>query len=350
MLSISIFLLYHAVVWNLFNAKLLDVQEPNYIGDLSRTGYQLKSIHYRATNTSLSKTHINFSQWKGEEIDILTIGDSFSNGAGKGENSYYQDFIASDYNLTVMNINPSLFGENYLEAIASLLSSGLLEEINPKAVIVESVGRYSLGRFAKSINWDQNWTRDEIFNDLKKSRWGGNKPKTSFITTANYHFLLYNFYYHFSVNAFDYSDVYKFTLSKPMFTVQTPSTLLLCEHDITFLNGITSRDISIMNDNFNHLADLLAQKNIRLFTMIAVDKYDLYYDYIVDNPYGKNTLFEQIRPMQRRYAFIDTKAILSPYIAKGTKDIYYADDTHWSNLASKEIVRQTNFPKIITNK
>ncbi len=337
-----VFILYHAIIWFSLTSKLLNVPAPYKVGDLARIGYQLPSIHLRIRKETLPKKHLEFPQWKGEKIDIITIGDSFSNGGASGENPYYQDFIASDCNLTVMNINPSLFGENYLEATVALLSSGLLEEINPKVVLIESVGRYTLGRFAKPIQWNQKFSRNELFADLKNGKWGDGKPhqeNISFISTANYKLPLYNLYYQFSPNALGYSNTYKLPLSKPLFSVKAASTLLVFQHDITSLGGITPNSVTLMNNNFNHLGDLLAAKNIQLITMIAVDKYDLYHDWISHNPYGKNTLFDQLRPMQKHYTFIDTKAILSPYVAKETKDIYYADDTHWSNKASDLVAR-----------
>jgi len=346
LIVIGIFLFYHAVIWHRYTSKLLDIQKPNHIGDLARIGYQLSSIHSRIQSETLPKKHLEFSQWKGENIDILTIGDSFSNGGGGGENPYYQDFIASDCNLTVMNINPSLFGENYLKATAALLSSGLLEKINPKAVLIESVERYTLGRFSKPIQWDQNFSQEQLFNDLKKGQWGDGKPPKediSFISIANYKLPLYNLYYQFTPNAFGYSNTYKLSLSKPMFTVKAASTLLIFEHDITSLGGVTREGVTSMNDNFNHLASLLASKNIQLIYMIAVDKYDLYEPYIARNPYGENPLFDLLRPMKKNYIFIDTKAILSQHIDKGEKNIFYSDDTHWSNKASEKIANDPIF-------
>jgi len=342
--ALSIFVLYHAAVWFSLTSKLLDVPAPYQVGDLARIGYQLSSVHLRTNQDTLAHKHIEFSQWKGQSVDIVTIGDSFSNGGAGGENRYYQDHIASKYKCTVLNINPSLFGENYLEAVTALLISGLLEEINPKAVLIESVGRYTMGRFAKPIRWDQNVTRDALYNDLKNGKWGDGKPKKediSFISTANYKLPLYNLYYQFSPNAFDYSNAYRLPLTQPMFNVKAASTLLAFEHDITSLGVITPESVALMNDNFNRLADLLAAKNIKLVYMIAVDKYDLYHDYIARNTFGKNPLFDLLRPMEKRYGFIDTKMILQKEVQKGVKDIYYADDTHWSNIASKVVFDNT---------
>lgn len=351
--AIGIFISYHAILWTFFTSKLLNIEPPHHIGDLARIGYQVSSIHPRVTAVTLPKKHIEFSAWKGEPIDIITIGDSFSNGGAGGTNSYYQDYIATRYGYSVMNINPSLFGENSIEAISALQQSGLIDEIKPKAILIESVGRYVISRFAKPMNWEQNITREAIYKDLNAGQWGEGKPhkeKQYFITTANYKLPLYNFYYLFSPNALNYSDVYKLPLSKPFFNVKHSSTLLAYQDDIGSIAGVTPDKVATVNDNFNHLSDLLKAKNIHLFFMISVDKYDLYHDYILNNPYDSNPLFDLLRPSKKRYTFIDTKAILSAEIQKGQKDIFFADDTHWSNLASESVVQQTHFPEEITKK
>ncbi len=340
----AFFILYHATVWFLMTSKLLD-PAPYRVGDLARLGYQIPSVHPRILKDTLPKKCIDFSEWRGEPIDILTFGDSFSNGGGVGENPYYQDFMVSHYNCRVMNIRPSMFGENYLDAIVALYQSGLLEEIHPKAVLIESIERHALNRLSNPIRWDLHITRNELYTHLKKVKGRASRklPHSeglkAFITTANYHFPLYNFYYQFSPNAFGYSQVYKLPLTKPFFSVAAGSTLLVHTSDIISLKKVTPERVSLMNDNFNYLADLLALQQMQLIFMPAVDKYDLYQEYLTDKSYGKNPFFDLLRPMNKRYVFIDTKAILTPYIDKGVKDMYYGDDTHWSNLASEAVVQ-----------
>lgn len=344
-----IFLIYHAIVWSLYTSKLLDVQNPYHVGDLARIGYQPSSIYYRKTIDTLPKKHIEFSQWHGESIDILTIGDSFSNGGAGGKNSFYQDYIASKYNYNVMNINIPMFDDNYLEAIVNLYNSGLLDAIKPKAILIESVGRYVPARFSNSIQWDKNSSNKTLYNNLIHGKWGDGKPQKQeihFVTTANYKLPLYNLYYKFSPNAFHYSEVYKIPLFKSLFNVQAGSTLLIYDQDISCAKNITQKNVFNANQNLNHLAAILKSKDINLFVMIAVDKYDLYYDYIVDKSYPKNSLFNLIRPMEKQYKFVDTKAILTEQLMKEKKDVYYADDTHWSNIASEAIANSEVFKRV----
>ena len=80
-----------------------------------------------------------------EHFDVLTIGDSFSNGGG---GNYYQDYLADRYGLRVLNVPCEAFGDgNALSILYALQQTGYLAEISPRFVIVESVEHYLADRF-----------------------------------------------------------------------------------------------------------------------------------------------------------------------------------------------------------
>ena len=82
--------------------------------------------------------------------------------------------------------------------------------------------------------------------------------------------------------------------------------------------------------------------------MPAVDKYDLYFSFIQDNPFSENNLFKYLRKADKKYYLVDTKQILFNEIKNNEKDIFYADDTHWSYKASEAIVKSDLFKKLFT--
>ena len=98
-----------------------------------------------------------------------------------------------------------------------------------------------------------------------------------------------------------------------------------------------------MNDNLNLLSKKFKEKGIIFYFMPAVDKYDLYSKYIIDNNYPESTFFEKLRPLKKDYRFIDTKTILLKELQKGEKDVFYSDDTHWSYKASEAIFKKIKF-------
>ena len=91
------------------------------------------------------------------------------------------------------------------------------------------------------------------------------------------------------------------------------------------------------------------EKGVRLLVMIAADKYDIYQNHIVDNPFPVKTNNEDIeRIIGRRTSLLLTKRCLLPFIDKEEKDIYMFNDTHWSYKASK-IIADELYQRITRN-
>lgn len=332
LLVMILFLSFHYLVWNIFTYKILD-PKPYTIGDLARISYQLDSIHNRIDKADLSKTHITYKDLN-NKIDVITIGDSFSNGAAGGKNSYYQDYISNTYNLNVMNISNLDAKYSFIETINALINNGWIQKINPKIIIIETVGRKFYEHYARDQDLEiklGNNFEEKLYNQ----KWRDDIPIPSIINTANYKVLLYSLLYKFKINAKD--SVYKFDLTKDLFSVKNKNSLLIYEEDIKNLEYFTDSNIDKINNNFNYLDNRLKNIGIKLFVMPAVDKYDLYYPLIKDNYFNENKLFEYLRSVDKNYYLIDTKEILQEALLKNEIDIFYADDTHWSYKASEII-------------
>ena len=341
----SVFLAFHGLVWGLWTSDLLAARKPYYAGDLARIGYLKKSLDLRSTEITLPKRHIDGSEWDGTKVDLITIGDSFSNGGGQGENPFYQDYIASLHDLKVLNVQWISEEHNYVETIMAWLQTGLLDLAQPKAVLIQTIERQVIKRFARPMNWDQSISLESLRDNVANREWGTEFPVTEdirFINTANYRAVLYNLLYSFSPNALGYSKVFKHSLSTPLFSVDDESTLLVFKKDIERIDKVNEESVAMMNANFNKLATTLSKKGIKLYILIAPDKYDLYQKYIVDNPHPRNRLFEYLEPLSKNYKYIDAKGILVPLLEKGEKDVYFADDTHWSSKASEAIAHHVD--------
>ena len=72
--------------------------------------------------------------------------------------------------------------------------------------------------------------------------------------------------------------------------------------------------------------------------MPVVDKYDLYSPFIKEKQYEASQFFELLRPLEKDYVFIDSKAKLEPLVQEGQKDIFYVDDTHWTYRAAEAVL------------
>lgn len=336
-LTMILFISYHLVIWFFFTSKVLDPKNNTSIGDLGRMSYQTQMLHNRELKYTLDKSHIYKDTYKEQKIDILTIGDSFSRGGGGGTNPYYQDFISTKYNKNILNIAP--YGKyNSLETIISLYNSGELERLKPKIIIVESVVRITPKRYGEKLNMNISDAKLIVQSKFLSPEI---LPSVYLINTANYKLPFYSIKYHFNNNAF--KNVYKFDLTKKLFTKNNGKKVLIYKDDIALISQFTIKNIETINSNFNKVAKLLQELNIKLFFMPAPDKYDLYSNFIVDNKYQKNPFFDTIRELDKEYIFIDTKSILLKLLDNGVKDVYWIDDTHWTQKASEAISKDKVF-------
>lgn len=332
-----IFVSYHAVVWFFFTSKIFNLDNNTSIGDLARMSYQVNMIDIRKLSYDLPKSFIYKKAYNNQKIDVITVGDSFSHGGGRGLNPYYQDYIASKYNVNVLNIEPLKY-DQFIETIIGLHNSGYLKEQKVKYIIVQSVERFAITRFAKKIDFN-NWKLETP--SITNKAFSVRHQKVLWINTGNYKFPYYDVMYQLKEHAKE--AVYKFKLSKELFS--NHKEMLVFHDDINSIPFITKEKVRQINTNFNKLAKLLRSDNIQLIFMPTTDKYDLYYEYIVDNKHPKNPFYDYIRPLSKDYIFIDEKEILRPMLERGKKDIYFVDDTHWSCNASAAIVNSEVFHK-----
>jgi len=345
-LFLIITFILHSLIWNLISKHVLLVDDMVYTGDLGRSTFKLDSIYPRPSYLNknaitLPKKHLSFNDIDGKNIDIITVGDSFSNAATQGQNPYYQDYIATINNCNVLNIPPSL---GIINTIIVLNNNGILDELKPKSIIIESVERLAIQRYSQTINFAQFQRKSKVIKTLKtqKNLYLGKDSEINIINNHNIKAIKYNM--QFLVNPYStYSNSNIVKLNRNFFTSKDENSLMFHKEDISSLSRTNKESINKLNDNLNKLAEVLSDKGIKLYFMPVVDKYNVYSKYIVNNPYPKSTFFEELRKLPKEYEFIDTKAILSKELEKGVKDLYYSDDTHWSYKASEAIFKKVRF-------
>lgn len=328
--TVFLFVVLNGLIWKTVTEDILTQKYSG--GDLARMGYLPGSKFRRNISNDLPKRHLDLVDYKGQKIDVITLGDSFSHGGGGGHNSFYQDYIASLDDLTVLNISPYK-DFDAITTVSMFLNNGYLDKLKPRIVLIESAERLSFDQMAKPVRFDLSIPQ-EILEGCKKFDHYFTLPKVSFINSGNLKYLQNIVYYKLSDHAF-FSEVYIGKLKQKMFTARDAERLLFLKYKY-----YPSREqLELMNDNLNRLSDRLQEKGIRLYFMPAVDKYTLYSDYLVKAKYQPSSYFEEFRRLPKKYEFIDTKALLSEEVKKGVQDIYYADDTHWGWKASEKIFK-----------
>lgn len=336
-LAISIFVIINLVIWNFFTKDILTNNSDKYTGDLSRMSYLSHLNFERKDLRTLDKKMLDTNSYNFEDIDMITIGDSFSNGGAGGENKYYQDYLATKLDLNILNLYNLPNSRNSLETIVYLYNSGFLEKTKVKYILIECVQWGIIDRFSFDLDTSKTISMDEIreiykFNTKDEEKRENLLPDVSFINTGNFKFITYNILYNFSDKAF-FSFVHKFKLNDYYFSLENKD-FIFYKNDVGYLRKISEDNLKTVNHNLNLLSNLLAKKDIKLIFMPAVNKYDLYYPYIVKNKYPKDSFFDIYRKLDKNYIFVDTKDILSKKVEEKEKDIFYIDDAHWSYKAS----------------
>lgn len=333
-----VFIIYHLTIYSVYTSKIFNIKDGYVVGDLSRISYQYDSVFLRKNENTLGVTHFYKDNYNNEEVDIVTLGDSFFNGGAGGKNSYIQDYIVkySGYKtLNIINYDPYI---SQIKVIEKLIDLGWFEQVKPKYFILEGVTRslYNKFDFKKEIELtDNNFLKNIVSPGQELFTY---TPSIPIISTANYKIPFYTFKYKVNENA--HKMVYKFNLSKSLFSVDSPKSLLVYDQDIENIKYFNDKTLKRVNQKINDLSLKLEKLGIELIFVIAVNKYDLYYDFIINKNYPKDTFLERFDKLNKNYLYVNTKKILQPLLEKGEKDIFYADDTHWSYKANDIIAQQ----------
>lgn len=343
-LLVIIFVGLNALIWFGWTRDITDPQRNG--GDLLRIGYILGHMSQRQNIDDLPKQHIRINQYKRQPVDMVTVGDSFSIGAGGGRNSYYQDYIASLQGLTVLNVPSNAFRGNEPETapivtLSKLINSGYLDVIKPKYLLLESVERFATQRLTKDFSLKATTTTAEIERSFQE--WQSVQRQTKnkisvfrFINNGNWKFIGNNVQYLFRDEAKG-STVIISKLNRHLFSSEPGNDLIFINEDVKNQRYSTPVSIVEANRNLNRLATLLKSKGITLVFMPVVDKFDLYEPYLQKHRYPRSIFFEELRKLPKEYLFIDTKEILVRCLEKGERDIFHEDNTHWTWKASQAI-------------
>ena len=311
------FTLFNFVVWNSYTYKLFSSENVT-VGDLARLSYTVDIISKRDNVNTVKKFHSSYSEDL-SKIDFITFGDSFSSGGGGGTNMFYQDLIADKYNLNVLELqfDPRL---SWIENVLVLLKLPEFKKIKPKYILLESVERYSVIRLSQTVNWNispDNRSKEFILLPREKEK----IPSLNFLHIANLKAPIFQMLYRFDENAF-FSKAYITKLESDFFTNKRGNDLVFYFEDLELLRYNQVKWISSLNDNLNQLSEKLQAEGIQLIFMPIVNKYTLYQDFVQSSDYPKSTFFEKLRKYEKKYIFVDTKAILSHALRLQTKDIF----------------------------
>jgi hypothetical protein len=132
-----------------------------------------------------------------------------------------------------------------------------------------------------------------------------------------------------------------------MFGGKQPGMLYFYKDDVNMGFDLSADQQQAIVYSYRQLINLAREKGVNLVLLIACDKYDLYQDFIIDNPYPTKTLNEDLEQWMAPEIdhFVFAKRVLHPFVDQGVKDVYLFNDTHWSPASSRLIAAEI-IPKL----
>lgn len=294
---------------------------PRLAGDLGRLAYIPFGLEYdemidsRLMKELLFETVNTTEELKNVHADVLTIGDSFSQQGVGG----YQNYLPG-HGVSVVNCFRDLY-DSPLQYAYNVLDAGIVDSTNIKVMVVEIGERDVAHRFS-------HFSTEKVEKPAPPSE-GKKKSSHSLLLRAR-DFVMYRYG--------GKSPVYVVDLDRDLFESDEPRKLYFYYNDIT--NGVTL-DETVRNkikDVFGMMSQMARQKGFELLFLVPVDKYDLYQDYIVDNPYPPKTYNEELKTILGDTPnVLLSKYCLKPLTDRGEKDVFIFTNTHWSYKAAEAV-------------
>lgn len=304
-------------------------------GDLLRMGnlYALGNYHDLLLNnlpseiqySHLSKIDLN----KKVNVDLLTIGDSYSEQGGYG----YQNILV-DKGVSVLHVDRFVSKENPLQTLINLTNSQFFDIISPRYILLQSVER-SVNQRTTNLSWNSQMNLDSLSLAIGTYQKKLPPKGPAFFSKALYRIPITNIRYVFEQKP-PHSKTFKFqTIRSDLFSYGS-SDLLILDEDVQQLDLKNDKNM-IMNlvNQLTRLNDLLREKNITLLVLIGPDKYDCYYHYIANKSnYPEPQFFDVYNKTPKNYLDVDVYSALTKAIEK-QPDVYFYDDTHWSPIGAE---------------
>lgn len=299
---------------------------PNATGDIGRLAFIPFGHEYgdrmeqNFPKKQVFTTVNSIDDLRNSHCDVITIGDSFS----ERQNDGYHNYLALK-GLKVVNAKRTLY-YNPVTFAYEMMNLGIIDSTNASAIIVECVERSFDGFFTGFS------PRGELLEAGKgKEMLAGSPNEWSLMRVRD--FVVYH-------SGLMTPPIIKKQLSRDFFTSDHPSTLYFYVDDIRTINSKDSH-IPTIKSTFRALLDKAQEKHVKLVVLVPPDKYDLYQQYIVDNPYPEKKNNEKIRWILDNDAHVVlAKDVLQPMVDQGEQDVYLYNDTHWSYKAASVVADQ----------
>lgn len=296
---------------------------PDITGDLGRIGQIVFSKDYHSQDKfeeNIDKQTYWCDSDEIKDYQVLFMGDSFTK-------SFYPYYVSKR-----IEGNTAKFFASNIEAPEQAFVTLCNNNVKmPQVVVLESVERVFVERLS-NLNFDYSIQLNGLMNRQAMEQ------QTDFTT-------------YYKNQLINNHSVLHLSLMDSLFTCPGKEKELYFYHDDIKIH--TEKQIQIAVLKLDTLFQLAKDKHICLFYVIAADKYDVYQEFAIDNPYPRKTVLDGFYQFESNPCFVNTRQLLNMKAKEGITDLYYADDTHWSPIGAKivadEIARRMDSLGILQN-
>ena len=296
---------------------------PNLAGDLSQLGKIPMDVGYGARMYDpVFPDQMTRRYDRGDTLArVVTIGDSFSQQMPNG----FQNFLGHLLGEPVSNVTIDGTRMRPEQGASDLLMSGFFDS-HPGVewVVIESVERSLVEVWSKV-----DVGRDPGFVPILHAGMADAATPAAQESLGRY-FSQGLDWLKLTVGI-DNNPVCRVRLSRPVFTTTAGEDILyFYEQDLWQLSA-TEGELSTVVERLKALHGLYAARGIKMLFMPAPDKYELYQHLAVDSPYPARELGAQLSAALDTLDFVvNPLPELRRRLDNGEKDLFMADDTHWS--------------------
>lgn len=303
-------------------------------GDLMRLGLIDSGPEYTDSIAALALPEIYYNeidsceQLKRDTCDVLVVGDSFSRGGGIGKYGNYVNYVTHDGAKRVTVFTPDK-AASPVQVAYDALNLGLIDSTHITNLIVQEGERYLLDRHTHFVTTN---SYIPIVPDVPAQGGGPQQAASPLLRVKDF-----LFYHLMGAN-----PIYTVELDRDMFASSDPRKLYFYFEDVEMGFDITDEQQRQIVACFDSLMAKAEKRGVNIVFVIACDKYDIYQDFIVDNPYPRKTLVDDVErwmaPHQDHFVF--AKRVLHPLLEQGVKDVFLYNDTHWSPASSRVVAAE----------
>lgn len=310
---------------------------PNMQDDMGRLGKMPTRWYYEKPVDSIPQDTLftsikHLEELKKVHTDVLVCGDSFSQQMPYG----YVNYLAH-HGVDVVNAAPVRVIEmNPFQLAWDVMNLVEVDSTNAQTLIIESVER-ALETRILAVDFQNN-----ALKELEESP-KGSTGDWSIMEMKNWLSLrVKSLLFRMTGRKIPHLPVLQLPMSQALFSGTHGTDLYVyCDDVNTFsIEDSVSMKVKTNIDTFFVKAQ---EKHLNLIILVCPDKYDMYQEYIVKNPFPPKTVNEDFRRLVGDNPnVVIGKELLLQHLHAGEKDLYYWDDTHWSYKSAKIVADTLN--------